>query len=107
MEKMRDDIPLELTLQMGRSLHAAFILDLRMPTLFYRPVSQCPGELRGLLERASYMLSIAASSLADIPITDTDKPGFRRYIKRSPIGVIFVITPWKYVSPPHTFRSFT
>jgi hypothetical protein len=41
------------------------------------------------------MLSIAASSLADIPLTDSDKPGFRRLIKRTPLGVIFAITPWK------------
>lgn len=76
---MADDIPMELTLQMGR------------------PVSQVPGEVRGFIDRAEYMLSIATSSLADVSLADTDKPGFRRYIKRVPLGVVLVIAPWKYV----------
>ncbi|KAF9472977.1 NAD-aldehyde dehydrogenase [Pholiota conissans] len=77
-KKMSDEIPLELTMQMGR------------------PVSQGAGEIRGTLERASYMLDIAASSLADVSLADTDKPGFKRYIKRVPIGVVFVIAPWNF-----------
>lgn len=44
------------------------------------------------------MLSIAEKSLKDIALTDTDKPGFRRYIKRDPLGVVLVIAPWKCVS---------
>ncbi|KAG6877961.1 hypothetical protein C0992_008908, partial [Termitomyces sp. T32_za158] len=47
------------------------------------------------------MLSIAESQLADVQLTDTDKPGFRRFIKRVPLGVVFVIAPWKYVSLPY------
>jgi hypothetical protein len=31
-----------------------------------RPISQTPGEMRGLAERANYMLDIAESSLKDI-----------------------------------------
>ncbi|KAF8550721.1 succinate semialdehyde dehydrogenase [Imleria badia] len=69
---------LELTLQMGR------------------PVSQVPGEIRGFLSRAEYMLSIAESCLSDVSLKDTDLPGFRRYIKREPLGVVFVIAPWNY-----------
>ncbi|KAF5351256.1 hypothetical protein D9756_008468 [Leucocoprinus leucothites] len=77
-KKMSDEIPLELSLQMGR------------------PVSQGPGEIRGFLERADYMLSIAEPQLADVSLQDTDKPGFRRYIKRVPLGVVFVIAPWNF-----------
>lgn len=62
-----------------------------------RPVSQTPGEIRGTLERAAYMISIAESSLADVSLADTDKPGFRRFIKRVPLGTVLVIAPWKYV----------
>ncbi|KAI0739470.1 succinate semialdehyde dehydrogenase [Daedaleopsis nitida] len=76
--KMRDEIPMELTLQMGR------------------PVSQGTGEVRGTLERAEYMLSIAENALADVSLADTDKPGFKRYIKRTPLGVVLVIAPWNY-----------
>ncbi|KAF4616677.1 hypothetical protein D9613_008623 [Agrocybe pediades] len=77
-KKMSDELPMELSLQMGR------------------PVSQGAGEIRGFLDRADYLLNIAASSLADVSLKDTDKPGFRRYIKRTPLGVILVIAPWNY-----------
>ena len=43
------------------------------------------------------MLNIATSSLADVTLEDTDQPGFRRYIKRTPVGVVLVIAPWKSV----------
>ncbi|KAF8840435.1 succinate semialdehyde dehydrogenase [Paxillus ammoniavirescens] len=69
---------LELSMQMGR------------------PVSQVSGEIRGFLSRAEYMLSIAESSLSDVSLKDTDAPGFRRYIKREPLGVVFVIAPWNF-----------
>ncbi|RDB18652.1 hypothetical protein Hypma_014768 [Hypsizygus marmoreus] len=77
-KNMANEIPLELTMQMGR------------------PVSQGAGEIRGLVERAEYMLSIASKSLADVALTDTDKPGFRRFIKRTPLGVILIIAPWNF-----------
>lgn len=59
-----------------------------------RPISQTPGEVDGFEERARYMISIAESSLADIH--PTPKEGFRRYIKREALGVVFVIAPWNY-----------
>ncbi|KAJ7207071.1 succinate semialdehyde dehydrogenase [Mycena pura] len=71
-------VPAELTKEMGR------------------PISHGPSEVRGFLERAKYMLSIAASSLADVSLEDTDKPGFRRFIKRVPLGVVLVIAPWNF-----------
>ncbi|KAA1468265.1 succinate semialdehyde dehydrogenase [Dentipellis sp. KUC8613] len=77
-QKLSDEVPLELTLQMGR------------------PVSQAPGEIRGFLDRARYMLSIAETSLADVSLQDTDKPGFRRFIRRTPQGVVLVIAPWNF-----------
>ncbi|CAG7850879.1 4-hydroxybenzaldehyde dehydrogenase (NADP(+)) {ECO:0000303/PubMed:23736872} Short=PHBDD {ECO:0000303/PubMed:23736872}; {ECO:0000269/PubMed:23736872} [Serendipita indica DSM 11827] len=78
MKKMEDVIAKELTIQMGR------------------PLSQTPGELRGFVDRANYLLSIAESCLQDIPLTESDKPGFRRYIRRVPYGVAFLIVPWNY-----------
>ena len=42
------------------------------------------------------MLSIAEQQLADVALTDTDKPGFKRYIKRSALGVILIVSPWNY-----------
>ena len=61
----------------------------------YSPIAQTPGEIRGMAERATYMLSIAEKSLADVPLVDTDKPGFRRFIKKEPLGVVLVVAPWK------------
>jgi acyl-CoA reductase-like NAD-dependent aldehyde dehydrogenase len=70
------DIAAEITWQMGR------------------PIAHAPGEVRGFEERARYMLSIAAEALA--PLDPGEKPGFRRQIKRVPLGVVAVVAPWNY-----------
>jgi hypothetical protein len=60
-----------------------------------RPVSQAGGELNGFVQRAQHMASIAKTSLADVPLTDTDTPGkLRRYIRREPLGVVGIVTAW-------------
>jgi acyl-CoA reductase-like NAD-dependent aldehyde dehydrogenase len=93
---MSDEIPLELTLQIGRYVFLFLPLGLLVRIVqLYRPISQIAGEIRGTLERAKYMLSIAESSLADVSLQDTDNPGFRRFIRRTPLGVVLVIAPWK------------
>ena len=59
-----------------------------------RPVTHAPGEVRGVAERARYMISIAEEALADI--RPPPKPGYRRFIRRMPLGTILVIAPWNY-----------
>jgi acyl-CoA reductase-like NAD-dependent aldehyde dehydrogenase len=59
-----------------------------------RPISQSPGEVRGLAERSRYMIAIAEDALRDIAVGD--KPGFTRFIRREPLGVVFTIAPWNY-----------
>ncbi|MBM4361603.1 MAG: aldehyde dehydrogenase family protein [Deltaproteobacteria bacterium] len=59
-----------------------------------RPIAQSPGEVRGFEERARYVLSIAAETLADVD--PGPKPGFRRFIRREPLGVVLAISPWNY-----------
>ncbi len=71
-----DAISEELTWQMGR------------------PVSQAPGEVRGFEERARYMIEAAPRALADIEAEPKD--GFRRFIKREPLGVVAVVAPWNF-----------
>ena len=71
-----DEIAVELSWQMGR------------------PLSHAPGELRGFEERARHMIATAAAALADIDVGD--KPGFTRFIRREPLGVVLVIAPWNY-----------
>jgi len=59
-----------------------------------RPISQAPGEVGGFEERARYMITIADTALAEVK--PEAKDGFARYIKREPLGVVFVIAPWNF-----------
>jgi acyl-CoA reductase-like NAD-dependent aldehyde dehydrogenase len=59
-----------------------------------RPLRFAPSEVRGTLERARYMTGIAASALADVDAAP--KSGFRRFIRREPLGVVFTVAAWNY-----------
>ena len=59
-----------------------------------RPVGQCPGEVAGFEERARHMIAIAPEALGDIAVEP--KEGFTRFIRRDPLGVVFVVAPWNY-----------
>lgn len=72
----KDEIALELSWQMGR------------------PVSQTPFEVRGFEERARHMISTAQAALADI--RPAPVAGFNRFIRREPLGTVFVIGAWNY-----------
>ncbi|MGE3968944.1 MAG: aldehyde dehydrogenase family protein, partial [Dongiaceae bacterium] len=72
----KDEIAEELTRQIGR------------------PIGQSPGEIRGFEERSRYMIEIAPRSLADIDVGP--KEGFTRFIRREPLGVVFVVAPWNF-----------
>jgi acyl-CoA reductase-like NAD-dependent aldehyde dehydrogenase len=75
-ESHRDAIATELAWQMGR------------------PIRYAPNEVRGTLERARYMIGIAAESLADVDAGP--KPDFRRFVRREPLGVVFTVAAWNY-----------
>ncbi|HYD98011.1 MAG TPA: aldehyde dehydrogenase family protein [Alphaproteobacteria bacterium] len=76
IQERRDAIAEEITRQMGR------------------PIRYTPGEVRGLVERATYMAGIAEEALADVD--PGPKDGFRRFIRRDPLGVVLVVAPWNY-----------
>src|SRR5262249_6765095 len=59
-----------------------------------RPIRFAPSEVRGTLERARYMSDIASTALADLDAGP--KPGFRRFIRREPLGVVFSVAAWNY-----------
>ncbi len=59
-----------------------------------RPLAHTPGEIRGFEERARHMLEIAPRHLADLAVEP--KEGFTRFIRRDPLGVVFVVAPWNY-----------
>ena len=75
-ESHRDDIAVELSWQMGR------------------PIRHAPNEVRGMLERARHMIAIAPEALTDIDVGP--KPGFRRFLRREPLGVVFTVAAWNY-----------
>ena len=75
-ERRGTDIAAGLTWQMGR------------------PIRFAPSEVRGTLERARYMIGSAASALADLD--PGAKAGFRRFIRREPLGVVFTVAAWNY-----------
>ena len=61
-----------------------------------RPIRYGKGEVAGTLYRARHMIAIAGTALADVDCKDTDLPGFRRFMKKTPLGPILVIAPWNY-----------
>jgi acyl-CoA reductase-like NAD-dependent aldehyde dehydrogenase len=72
-----DELARQLTVQMGR------------------PITQTPNEIRrGFQERANYMIDIAAEALSDLDAGPRE--GFRRFIRREPLGVVLVLAPWNY-----------
>jgi acyl-CoA reductase-like NAD-dependent aldehyde dehydrogenase len=76
MLSMADEIAPELARQMGR------------------PVRYGNGEITRMAERARHMIEIAPAALADHVPAPLD--GFRRFIRREPLGTVFVIAPWNY-----------
>lgn len=59
-----------------------------------RPLAYSGSEIEGLAERARYMISIAEEALADeVPEA---QPGFKRFIRREALGVVFSVAPWNY-----------
>jgi acyl-CoA reductase-like NAD-dependent aldehyde dehydrogenase len=59
-----------------------------------RPLGQSPGEVRGFEERARHMIEIAPEALGDLDVGPKD--GFTRFIRREPLGVVFVVAPWNF-----------
>jgi acyl-CoA reductase-like NAD-dependent aldehyde dehydrogenase len=59
-----------------------------------RPARHSPNEVRGFEERARHMIAIAEESLA--PLDCGPKPGFHRFIRREPLGVVLTVAPWNY-----------
>lgn len=72
----KDEIALELTWQMGR------------------PVGQTPGEINGFADRANYMIGIADEALQSHVVEDSVDS--KRWIEKTPLGVISVLSPWNY-----------
>ena len=72
----KDDTAKEITWQMGR------------------PIRYAAGEIGGFEERARHMIAIAPEALGDRAAGQ--KEGFTLFIRREPLGVVFVVAPWNY-----------
>jgi acyl-CoA reductase-like NAD-dependent aldehyde dehydrogenase len=75
-ESKKDEISETITSQMGR------------------PIRYGVGEVKGTLERATYMISVAEACLQDEVVESSDK--FRRYLRKEPLGAVFIIAAWNY-----------
>ncbi|GMU92876.1 MAG: succinate-semialdehyde dehydrogenase [Candidatus Hydrogenedentota bacterium] len=73
---MADDVATNISRQMGK------------------PKAHALGEVKRLVERAEYMIGIAPQTLADEYVPEI--PGFTRYIRHEPLGVVFDIAAWNY-----------
>jgi acyl-CoA reductase-like NAD-dependent aldehyde dehydrogenase len=69
-------------------------LALELSWMMGRPIRFAAGEIKGFVERATYMADIAEACLADLQLPA--KTGFTRFIRREPLGVSLVIAPWNF-----------
>ena len=60
-----------------------------------RPITQTPWELNGFETRAKSLLEQASMALEDIP-APTEMRHFKRFIRREPLGICLVLSPWNY-----------
>jgi acyl-CoA reductase-like NAD-dependent aldehyde dehydrogenase len=59
-----------------------------------RPIRYGAGEVRGFEERARTMIALAPEMLGDIDVGP--KEGFRRFIRREPLGVVLNLPAWNF-----------
>ncbi|KAL4787626.1 Aldehyde/histidinol dehydrogenase [Aspergillus varians] len=59
-----------------------------------RPISYTGGEIDTMRKRADYLLGLAEDSLKAIP--GQAENGFKRYVKKVPVGPVLLATAWNY-----------
>lgn len=82
----QDELAKELTEQMGR------------------PIAYTAKEITTAVARGEYLLKISDDSLADTP--GEPQEGFKRYIRKVPLGPVLVLFAWNVSLPvPRTFYA--
>ncbi|KAI0432059.1 aldehyde dehydrogenase [Xylaria sp. FL1042] len=76
LEKQKDQLAEEITVQMGR------------------PISYTGAEITTALKRADYLIKISEDTLKDTE-GEAEK-GFKRFIRKVPVGPVLVIFAWNY-----------
>ncbi|KAF1810429.1 putative succinate-semialdehyde dehydrogenase [Eremomyces bilateralis CBS 781.70] len=72
----QDELAKELTEQMGR------------------PIAYTAKEITTAVARAQYLLKISSATLTDTP--GEPEPGFKRFIRKLPVGPVLVLFAWNY-----------
>ncbi|KAF8421660.1 Aldehyde/histidinol dehydrogenase [Tirmania nivea] len=72
----KDDLATCLTAEMGR------------------PTRYAVKEIETMVKRGEYLLSISTSALSDVP--GAPEPGFKRFVRKEPVGVVLIIFAWNY-----------
>ncbi|KAM7202000.1 Aldehyde/histidinol dehydrogenase [Rhypophila sp. PSN 637] len=76
LSQKQDDLGEELTVQMGR------------------PIAYTAKEIATAVKRSEYLLKISEEALKD---TDGEaEKGFKRFIRKVPVGPVLIIFPWNY-----------
>ncbi|KAI9789996.1 MAG: hypothetical protein M1816_005610 [Peltula sp. TS41687] len=76
MEREKDTLARELTEQMGR------------------PIAYTPKEISTAVARGEYLVKMSDDALKITP--GQPENGFKRYIKKEPVGVVLIIFAWNY-----------
>lgn len=93
-------VPLSRRIEICRSMlerYAEFEDDYaeQISRMMGKPIGQARGEFRGpMRERTLHLCDLATSALADDVLPD--KAGFRRFVRREPVGTVLDIAAWNY-----------
>jgi acyl-CoA reductase-like NAD-dependent aldehyde dehydrogenase len=79
LDKKKDELATELTVQMGR------------------PIAYTAKEIATAIKRSEYLLKISDEVLQDTP-GEAEK-GFRRFIRKVPVGPVLIIFAWNVGAP--------
>jgi len=93
------DVPLERRIEVCRPFLEAFRamkepVALDITRQMGKPLAQARREVDTMLDRAETMLRLAPAALADDVLGL--KPGFRRFIRHEPLGIVLDIPAWNY-----------
>jgi acyl-CoA reductase-like NAD-dependent aldehyde dehydrogenase len=76
LNERQDELAKEITEQMGR------------------PIAYTPKEISTAVARGEYLVKISEDALSETP-GEAEK-GFKRYIKKVPLGPVLILFPWNY-----------
>jgi acyl-CoA reductase-like NAD-dependent aldehyde dehydrogenase len=79
----QDELAMEITEQMGR------------------PIAYTPKEITTAVMRGEYLLKISEETLKDTE--GEPEKGFKRYIRKVPIGPVLILFPWNVCAQIHQY----